>query len=852
MAKKQKLIYKSRRWSASLVRSLIVAGVGLAGTIALVVSHAATSSVQMSQTVKTSCTSPEVDISAWMTGEATTPGQYNVSGTLSVVNGTYNLNFVANQYESWNSSGHYHGYVFHLTSIPGFSASQTYTLAISAYNVDKNGNQTGGRAYAQVTVYPATGCTPSTPASPPTLSGSANGQTSASLSWTAGNAGTGNSINYYAVYVDGSAYTNSMGQSATIGGLSCGTSHSYSVRMVTSGGTYASNTISITQSACTAPPPTPTPTGSVTLTGFTINGTTANLAWSTSGNISQIGIRLHPSDGSGDITDSAGGGKFSDTLTVKCGKTYTAQLVATISGGGSTSSNTRSAGSSSCGGTTPPPVNPPPTVKAPKVSLKSLTANGKTSATAKWSLSPSSVTTLKAYIKINAGSYVSHTLSGKATSYQFAASCSNSYTFYVRATNSKGSDTSAKKTVKMPSCFTGSKGGGGSSGGGSSSPSKPTSKPKLPNKPADFTATVAADKIILLGWHASTASAGIQQYEIDRSTDNKKWDLLINTATTSYEDDSASYSTTYYYRVKALDNDNHSSGYSTAMVTTGVFTGSASTITSDDKLATIQIPSDVFTQKVDCTVTVDKSSSLSLPNQQVLLTGPYNLLCVGEDNSIINQFTEPLHVTLNLASVAKGYTNITARSISDGNYTIIKSTLDPKTNHLTFDINNTNAFAVFGVKHKSSGGVIFKVISWLLLLGAVVVGIVFIRRKMLQANPMVTSSGAMMAAAPVAADMSGQPMAAAAPVSHPNCAHLNEVNPALQPQSNGCQECLATGQQWTALRICLTCGHVGCSDDSTGHHARQHFEQTGHPLIMAFGDPNATNVGWCYIDKTYI
>ena len=32
-----------------------------------------------------------------------------------------------------------------------------------------------------------------------------------------------------------------------------------------------------------------------------------------------------------------------------------------------------------------------------------------------------------------------------------------------------------------------------------------------------------------------------------------------------------------------------------------------------------------------------------------------------------------------------------------------------------------------------------------------------------------------------------------------------------------------------ALRMCLTCGHVGCCDSSIGKHATKHFEETGHP-----------------------
>ena len=35
----------------------------------------------------------------------------------------------------------------------------------------------------------------------------------------------------------------------------------------------------------------------------------------------------------------------------------------------------------------------------------------------------------------------------------------------------------------------------------------------------------------------------------------------------------------------------------------------------------------------------------------------------------------------------------------------------------------------------------------------------------------------------------------------------------------GCEECLRDGTRWVHLRLCLTCGHVGCCDSSTAEHA---------------------------------
>jgi hypothetical protein len=64
----------------------------------------------------------------------------------------------------------------------------------------------------------------------------------------------------------------------------------------------------------------------------------------------------------------------------------------------------------------------------------------------------------------------------------------------------------------------------------------------------------------------------------------------------------------------------------------------------------------------------------------------------------------------------------------------------------------------------------------------------------------------------------------------------------------GCEECLAQSTQWTHLRLCLSCGHVGCCDTSRGRHATAHQRHTSHPVIRSY-DP-AEDWCWCYLDET--
>jgi len=78
------------------------------------------------------------------------------------------------------------------------------------------------------------------------------------------------------------------------------------------------------------------------------------------------------------------------------------------------------------------------------------------------------------------------------------------------------------------------------------------------------------------------------------------------------------------------------------------------------------------------------------------------------------------------------------------------------------------------------------------------------------------------------------------------CKHLAQVR-AVTPQTpDGCEECLASGDEWVHLRLCLECGHVGCCDDSPNRHATKHFHKTKHPIMRSF-EP-AEDWGFCYVD----
>lgn len=81
------------------------------------------------------------------------------------------------------------------------------------------------------------------------------------------------------------------------------------------------------------------------------------------------------------------------------------------------------------------------------------------------------------------------------------------------------------------------------------------------------------------------------------------------------------------------------------------------------------------------------------------------------------------------------------------------------------------------------------------------------------------------------------------------CSHLDQIR-SVFPSAAGCEECLRIGDEWVHLRLCLTCGHVGCCDSSRNKHATAHFHETEHPMMRSlevFDD-----WAWCFVDEEYI
>jgi Zn-finger in ubiquitin-hydrolases and other protein len=80
------------------------------------------------------------------------------------------------------------------------------------------------------------------------------------------------------------------------------------------------------------------------------------------------------------------------------------------------------------------------------------------------------------------------------------------------------------------------------------------------------------------------------------------------------------------------------------------------------------------------------------------------------------------------------------------------------------------------------------------------------------------------------------------------CTHVDQIRVVERPDAiEGCQDCLAIGATWVHLRMCQTCGRIGCCDSSPNRHATKHAHARRHPVLRSV-EPGE-EWSWCVIDE---
>src|ERR671918_623908 len=81
------------------------------------------------------------------------------------------------------------------------------------------------------------------------------------------------------------------------------------------------------------------------------------------------------------------------------------------------------------------------------------------------------------------------------------------------------------------------------------------------------------------------------------------------------------------------------------------------------------------------------------------------------------------------------------------------------------------------------------------------------------------------------------------------CTHIASIRD-VAPASKVCDQCVQLGDTWVHLRMCMTCGQVGCCDSSKNKHAHRHADEVGHPLARSI-EPGEEWL-WCFVDETLV
>ena len=82
------------------------------------------------------------------------------------------------------------------------------------------------------------------------------------------------------------------------------------------------------------------------------------------------------------------------------------------------------------------------------------------------------------------------------------------------------------------------------------------------------------------------------------------------------------------------------------------------------------------------------------------------------------------------------------------------------------------------------------------------------------------------------------------------CTHKEFIHNVEPSTTEGCEDCLKTGSRWVHLRMCLTCGKVGCCDSSPNRHASKHATEVEHPIAQS-AEPSES-WRWCYVDEVIV
>lgn len=83
-------------------------------------------------------------------------------------------------------------------------------------------------------------------------------------------------------------------------------------------------------------------------------------------------------------------------------------------------------------------------------------------------------------------------------------------------------------------------------------------------------------------------------------------------------------------------------------------------------------------------------------------------------------------------------------------------------------------------------------------------------------------------------------------ISVKECPHVGGATAVTTTEKPQCERCAVRDH----LRLCISCGGVFCCESDNAHN-REHFEETGHPIIVSHG-PLPYRFTWCWACNAYL
>ncbi len=222
-----------------------------------------------------------------------------------------------------------------------------------------------------------------------------------------------------------------------------------------------------------------------------------------------------------------------------------------------------------------------------------------------------------------------------------------------------------------------------------------------PSAPGNFQAAYN-ENVVDLRWDAATDDRGVSGYQLERSLDQSQWQTIGETINgTAYTDQDVNFQTTYYYRLRAIDESGNASANAEAQVATGSFAPNAKSeealvLTSDDGVAVVTVPAGALNEAASCDL---RSSKYLSPNAKgyASISGPYELLCKLASGSRVTAYAQPVTVQVILSdSQKKQYTDYKFYTRESDWAEIREVSADN-----SFVLGNSNDFALMGKTKKT-------------------------------------------------------------------------------------------------------------------------------------------------------